>query len=177
MLCASLQPFDYVKTQMQKMKPDPVTGELPYSVSAAAEVSSVALQPSPACRHWRCRCRAAAALSRGLRSAPPNLFPWLLPCCPQSSMDCALKTLRKGPLTFYTGFPTCERPPEKQQQLSSRVPACWRRLLKALLATTHPSSTRPPPPWCADCVRIAPHAALTLVFVAWLPRLQAKVGM
>lgn len=52
---------------------------------------------------------------------------------PQSSMDCALKTLRnKGPLTFYTGFSTY-------------------------------------------CVRIAPHAALTLVFVAWLPRLQAKV--
>jgi solute carrier family 25 oxoglutarate transporter 11 len=25
-------PFDYVKTQMQKMKPDPVTGELPYKV-------------------------------------------------------------------------------------------------------------------------------------------------
>lgn len=48
-------------------------------------------------------------------------------------MDCALKTLRnKGPLEFYTGFPTY-------------------------------------------CVRIAPHAALTLVFVAWLPRLQAKV--
>lgn len=23
-------PFDYVKTQIQKMKPDPVTGELPY---------------------------------------------------------------------------------------------------------------------------------------------------
>lgn len=53
----------------------------------------------------------------------------------QSSVDCALKTLRnKGPLEFYTGFPTY-------------------------------------------CVRIAPHAALTLVFVAWLPRLQAKVGL
>lgn len=25
-------PFDYVKTQMQKMKPDPVTGELPFNV-------------------------------------------------------------------------------------------------------------------------------------------------
>lgn len=25
-------PFDYVKTQMQKMKPDPVTGELPFKV-------------------------------------------------------------------------------------------------------------------------------------------------
>ncbi|KAL4450703.1 hypothetical protein ABPG77_001059 [Micractinium sp. CCAP 211/92] len=76
-------PFDYVKTQMQKMKPDPVTGELPF----------------------------------------------------KSSMDCALKTLStKGPLEFYTGFPTY-------------------------------------------CVRIAPHAALTLVFVAWLPRLQAKAGL
>lgn len=76
-------PFDYVKTQMQKMKPDPVTGAVPY----------------------------------------------------KSSIDCALKTLKAGgPLTFYTGFPTY-------------------------------------------CVRIAPHAALTLVFVAWLPRLQAKVGM
>lgn len=29
-------PFDYVKTQMQKMKPDPVTGELPFSVSGPA---------------------------------------------------------------------------------------------------------------------------------------------
>ncbi|EFN51826.1 hypothetical protein CHLNCDRAFT_56352 [Chlorella variabilis] len=76
-------PFDYVKTQMQKMKPDPITGEVPY----------------------------------------------------KSSMDCALKTLRnKGPLEFYTGFPTY-------------------------------------------CVRIAPHAALTLVFVAWLPKLQAKIGI
>ena len=27
------------------------------------------------------------------------------------------------------------------------------------------------------CVRIAPHAALTLVFVAWLPELQAKIGL
>lgn len=27
------------------------------------------------------------------------------------------------------------------------------------------------------CVRIAPHAALTLMFVAWLPRLQAKAGL
>lgn len=26
-------PFDYVKTQMQKMKPDPVTGAVPYTVS------------------------------------------------------------------------------------------------------------------------------------------------
>ena len=26
-------PFDFVKTQMQKMKPDPVTGAVPYSVS------------------------------------------------------------------------------------------------------------------------------------------------
>ena len=26
-------PFDYVKTQMQKMKPDPVTGQMPYSSS------------------------------------------------------------------------------------------------------------------------------------------------
>ena len=29
-------PFDYVKTQMQKMKPDPITGELPFSVSGGA---------------------------------------------------------------------------------------------------------------------------------------------
>ena len=29
-------PFDYVKTQMQKMKPDPVTGELPYKVGELA---------------------------------------------------------------------------------------------------------------------------------------------
>ncbi|KAI3434506.1 hypothetical protein D9Q98_002580 [Chlorella vulgaris] len=76
-------PFDYVKTQMQKMKPDPVTGAVPYT----------------------------------------------------NSIDCAVKTLRsKGPLGFYTGFPTY-------------------------------------------VIRIAPHAALTLVFVAWLPKVQSKVGM
>jgi solute carrier family 25 oxoglutarate transporter 11 len=28
-------PFDYVKTQMQKMKPDPTTGELPFKVPSA----------------------------------------------------------------------------------------------------------------------------------------------
>lgn len=48
-------------------------------------------------------------------------------------MDCVFKTLRtKGPLEFYTGFPTY-------------------------------------------CIRISPHAALTLCFVAWLPKLQASV--
>lgn len=79
---ASSLPFDYVKTQMQKMKPD-AAGNVPYS----------------------------------------------------SSIDCALKTLKNhGPLKFYTGFPTY-------------------------------------------CVRIAPHAAITLVFVSWLPRLEAKVGL
>jgi solute carrier family 25 (mitochondrial oxoglutarate transporter), member 11 len=76
-------PFDYVKTQLQKMKPDPATGKLPYT----------------------------------------------------GAVDCAMKTLREGgPLKFYTGFPTY-------------------------------------------CVRIAPHATLTLVFLANMPKWQAKIGL
>jgi solute carrier family 25 oxoglutarate transporter 11 len=75
-------PFDYVKTQMQKMKPD-AAGKLPYS----------------------------------------------------SALDCAAKTLKEGgPLKFYTGFPTY-------------------------------------------FVRIAPHAVLTLLFLAQLPKWEAKVGL
>ena len=76
-------PFDYVKTQLQRMKPDPTTGKYPYT----------------------------------------------------GAVDCALKTLREGgPLKFYTGFPTY-------------------------------------------VVRIAPHATLTLVFLANLPKLESKFGL
>ena len=76
-------PFDYVKTQLQRMKPDPKTGQYPYSGAA----------------------------------------------------DCVLKTFKEGgPFKFYTGFPTY-------------------------------------------VVRIAPHATLTLVFVANLPKIEAKFGL
>jgi solute carrier family 25 oxoglutarate transporter 11 len=76
-------PFDYVKTQLQKMQPDPLTGKVPYT----------------------------------------------------GAVDCALKTLKTyGPLKFYVGVPTY-------------------------------------------LVRIAPHATLTLVFLAALPKFQAKIGL
>ncbi|KAI8109489.1 hypothetical protein M9434_000771 [Picochlorum sp. BPE23] len=75
-------PFDYVKTQLQKMKPD-ANGKMPYS----------------------------------------------------GAIDCALKTFAEGgPFKFYTGFPTY-------------------------------------------LIRIAPHATLTLVFVAALPKWEAKFGL
>ena len=75
-------PFDYVKTQLQKMKPD-ANGKMPYT----------------------------------------------------GAVDCAIKTLAEGgPFKFYTGFPTY-------------------------------------------LVRIAPHATLTLVFVAALPKWQAQLGL
>jgi solute carrier family 25 oxoglutarate transporter 11 len=75
-------PFDYVKTQIQKMK-----------------------------------------------AGPDGKFPYTGP------VDCALKTLAsKGPLAFYTGFPTY-------------------------------------------CVRIAPHAVITLLFMAALPKWEASVGL
>ena len=75
-------PFDYVKTQLQKMKPD-ASGKVPYT----------------------------------------------------GAVDCALKTLKEGgPLRFYTGLPTY-------------------------------------------MVRISPHAALTLIILSNLPKLQAKVGL
>lgn len=75
-------PFDYVKTQIQKMKAGP-DGKLPYT----------------------------------------------------GPIDCAMKTLaRSGPLAFYTGFPTY-------------------------------------------CVRIAPHAVITLLFVSALPKWEAKLGL
>jgi solute carrier family 25 oxoglutarate transporter 11 len=83
MAAACSLPFDYVKTQLQKMKPDPATGKMPYT----------------------------------------------------GAVDCALKTLAEGgPFKFYTGFPTY-------------------------------------------CVRIAPHATFTLVFLSALPKWQKEVGL
>lgn len=75
-------PFDYVKTQLQKQKPD-ASGKLPYS----------------------------------------------------GAIDCVMKTVgARGPFALWTGFGTY-------------------------------------------CVRISPHAALTLVFVSWLPEWQKKIGL
>lgn len=75
-------PFDYVKTQLQKMQPD-AAGKVPYT----------------------------------------------------GAIDCALKTLKEGgPFKFYTGLPTY-------------------------------------------MVRISPHAALTLIILSNLPKLEAKVGL
>lgn len=156
-------PFDYVKTQMQKMKPDPVTGEVPFKVRWQRGGRERGGAEGALARCARCECRHCLPARQALplharlfaclsmrgagcvgrvqgsqssceRPPPPTPMPRPLMRA-QSSMDCALKTLRtKGPFEFYTGFPTY-------------------------------------------CVRIAPHAALTLVFVAWLPRLQAQVGM
>lgn len=75
-------PFDFVKTRMQKMTPNP-DGTLPY----------------------------------------------------KGPLDCAMKTLRQeGPLKFYTGFPTY-------------------------------------------CIRIAPHVAMTLVFLDLIRYMQGTVGL
>ncbi|XP_021714944.1 mitochondrial dicarboxylate/tricarboxylate transporter DTC-like [Chenopodium quinoa] len=75
-------PFDYVKTQIQKMQPD-AEGKYPYT----------------------------------------------------SSLDCAMKTLKSGgPLKFYTGFPVY-------------------------------------------CVRIAPHAMLTLIFLHQIQKFETSVGL
>lgn len=40
-------PFDYVKTQMQKMKPDPVTGEVPFKVGGGAASALQSLHTKP----------------------------------------------------------------------------------------------------------------------------------
>ncbi|XP_021850914.1 mitochondrial dicarboxylate/tricarboxylate transporter DTC [Spinacia oleracea] len=75
-------PFDYVKTQIQKMQPD-AEGKYPYT----------------------------------------------------SSLDCAMKTLKSGgPFKFYTGFPVY-------------------------------------------CVRIAPHAMLTLIFLHQIQKFEGSVGL
>jgi solute carrier family 25 oxoglutarate transporter 11 len=129
-------PFDYVKTQMQKMKPDPVTGAVPYTVSLVWW----GVLPVMQTLLWKERCagtgcRAWPTVAVVACSSHQTIFDHNLPHCLQNSIDCALKTLRsKGPLGFYTGFPTY-------------------------------------------VIRIAPHAALTLVFVAWLPKVQSKIGM
>jgi len=64
-----------------------------------------------------------------MKAGPDGKMPYSGP------LDCALKTVaRKGPLAFYTGFPTY-------------------------------------------CVRIAPHAVITLLFVANLPKWEKKIGL
>ena len=64
-----------------------------------------------------------------MKAGPDGKMPYSGP------VDCALKTVaRKGPLAFYTGFPTY-------------------------------------------CVRIAPHAVITLLFVANLPKWEKKIGL
>ncbi|CAO2832876.1 unnamed protein product [Amaranthus hypochondriacus] len=79
---ASSLPFDYVKTQIQKMQPD-AEGKYPYT----------------------------------------------------GPLDCAMKTLKSGgPFKFYTGFPVY-------------------------------------------CVRIAPHAMLTLIFLHQIQKFEASVGL
>jgi len=64
-----------------------------------------------------------------MKAGPDGKMPYSGP------VDCALKTVaKKGPLAFYTGFPTY-------------------------------------------CVRIAPHAVITLLFVANLPKWEKKIGL
>lgn len=64
-----------------------------------------------------------------MKAGPDGKYPYTGP------IDCAIKTVAKrGPLAFYTGFPTY-------------------------------------------CVRIAPHAVITLMFVANLPKWEAKLGL
>ena len=56
-------PFDYVKTQMQKMKPDPVTGEVPFSVSAGRRRAGGRARGRPSRGPAAGECAAPAAAS------------------------------------------------------------------------------------------------------------------
>lgn len=101
-------PFDYVKTQMQKMKPDPITGEVPYKVRGSGEEE----------RRWDINASSPCMLRwPALRTPGHPLSPLLPPLhlchCHNSARLYPLRGSPGSTRVMHASPPMCQHGPPK----------------------------------------------------------------